>query len=104
MRGYSLLVFRRNSSSWAALVDIWGLMLDGSFSDGACSGIFLSLAPFHGDEGALETAHMSHLLLHHHHSQSFLFLLLYLFFTLFGIGGRRVTSPWPRAALRSFMP
>jgi hypothetical protein len=33
-----------------------------------------------------------------------LLLLLYLFFTPFGIGGRRVTSPWPRAALRSFMP
>jgi hypothetical protein len=32
-----------------------------------------------------------------------LLLLLYLFFTPFGIGGRRVTSPWPRAALRSFM-
>jgi hypothetical protein len=32
------------------------------------------------------------------------FLLLYLFFTPFGIGGRRVSSPWPRAALRSFMP
>jgi hypothetical protein len=34
----------------------------------------------------------------------FLFLLLYLFFTPFGIGGGRVTSPWPRAALRTFMP
>jgi hypothetical protein len=33
-----------------------------------------------------------------------LLLLLYLFFTSFGIGGRRVTLPWPRAALRSFMP
>jgi hypothetical protein len=33
-----------------------------------------------------------------------LLLLLYFFFTPFGIGGRRVTSPWPRAALRSFMP
>jgi hypothetical protein len=36
---------------------------------------------------------------------SFLFLLLlYLFFTPFGIGGRRITSPWPRAALRPSMP
>jgi hypothetical protein len=35
----------------------------------------------------------------------FLFLLLlYLFFTPFSIGGRRVTSPWPRAVLKSFMP
>jgi hypothetical protein len=32
-----------------------------------------------------------------------LLLLLYLFFTLFGIGGRRVTSSWPRTALRSFL-
>jgi hypothetical protein len=32
----------------------------------------------------------------------FLFLLLlYLFFTPFGIGGRRITSSWPRAALRA---
>jgi hypothetical protein len=31
-------------------------------------------------------------------------LLLLYFFTPFGIGGRRVTSPWHRAALRSFMP
>jgi hypothetical protein len=36
-----------------------------------------------------------------------LFLLLplhYFFFTPFGIGGRRVTSSWSRAALRTFMP
>jgi hypothetical protein len=26
VRCYSLLVFRRNTSNWAALVDIWGLM------------------------------------------------------------------------------
>jgi hypothetical protein len=30
-----------------------------------------------------------------------LFLLLYLFFTSLGIGGRRVTSSCPRAALRA---
>jgi hypothetical protein len=35
--------------------------------------------------------------------RSLLLLLFYLFFTPFGIGGRRVTSPWPRAALRSCM-
>jgi hypothetical protein len=34
----------------------------------------------------------------------FLLLLLYLFFTPFGIGGRRIISPWSRAALRTFMP
>jgi hypothetical protein len=32
-----------------------------------------------------------------------LLLLLYLFFTPFGIGGRRVTSFWPRTTLRSFL-
>jgi hypothetical protein len=32
-----------------------------------------------------------------------LLLLLYLFFTSLGIGGRRVTPSWPRAALRSFL-
>jgi hypothetical protein len=32
-----------------------------------------------------------------------LLLLLYLFFTPFGIGGRRVTSSWPRTALRTFL-
>jgi hypothetical protein len=32
-----------------------------------------------------------------------LFLFLYLFFTPFGIGGRRSTSSWPRAALRSLL-
>jgi hypothetical protein len=30
-----------------------------------------------------------------------LLLLLYFFFTPFGIGGRRVTSSWLRAALRA---
>jgi hypothetical protein len=34
---------------------------------------------------------------------SLLPLLLYLFFTPFGIGERRVTSSWPRDALRSFL-
>jgi hypothetical protein len=31
----------------------------------------------------------------------FLLLLLYLFFTSLGIGGRRVTPSWSRAALRA---
>jgi hypothetical protein len=30
-----------------------------------------------------------------------LLLLLYFLFTPFGIGGRRVTSSWPRVALRA---
>jgi hypothetical protein len=32
-----------------------------------------------------------------------LLLFLYLFFTPFDIGGRRVISSWPRAALRSLL-
>jgi hypothetical protein len=31
----------------------------------------------------------------------FLLLLLYLFFTPFSIGGRRITSSWPRSVLRA---
>jgi hypothetical protein len=34
---------------------------------------------------------------------SLLLLLLYLFFTSLGIGGRRITPSWPRVALRSFL-
>jgi hypothetical protein len=38
-------------------------------------------------------------------SPPFLLLLLhYFFFTPFGIGGRRVTPSWSRAALRAFLP
>jgi hypothetical protein len=37
-------------------------------------------------------------------SPFFLFLLHYIFFTPFGIGGRRVTPSWSRAALRAFLP
>jgi hypothetical protein len=33
-----------------------------------------------------------------------LLLLHYFFFTPFGIGGRRVTPSWSRAALRAFLP
>jgi hypothetical protein len=33
-----------------------------------------------------------------------LLLLLYFFFTPFGIGGRRVTPSWSKAALRAFLP
>jgi hypothetical protein len=29
--------------------------------------------------------------------------LLYLFFTPFGIGGRRITSSWPRVVLRALL-
>jgi hypothetical protein len=102
MRGYSLLVFRRNSSSWAALVDIWGLM--------ALFGMGLVAGFFFGWPLSMATRGLWRLLIcliFNFIIITFcplLLLLLYFFFTPFGIGGRRVTSPWPRAALKSFVP
>jgi hypothetical protein len=103
VRGYSLLVFRRNSSSWAALVNIWGLMA--LFGMRLVAGFFfcwpLSMAT-RGLRELLISIIFNFIIIT---LSPFLFLLLhYLFFTPFGIGGRRVTSPWPRAALKSFMP
>jgi hypothetical protein len=82
-------------------MDIWGLMA--LFGMGLVAGFFFSW-PL-----SMATRRLRRLLI----SLIFYFiitlcplllLLLYFFFTPFGIGGRRVTSPWPRAALRSFMP
>jgi hypothetical protein len=85
---YSLLVFRRNSSNWAALVDIGGLM--------ALFGMGLVPGSFFGWPLSMTTRRLGGLLI------SFilnfiiitlrsLLLLHYFFFTPFGIGGRRVT-------------
>jgi hypothetical protein len=97
---YSLFMFRRDTSSGTALMDIWGLMAP--FGMGLVARFFfcwpLSMA----------TRRFGRLLI------SFIFLititlgpllllLLYIFFTPFGIGGRRVTSSWPRTTLRSFL-
>jgi hypothetical protein len=97
-------MFRRNSSSWTALMDIWGLMA--LFGMGLVAGFFfcwpLSMAT-RGLRRLLISLIFNFIII----TLSpflFLLLLLYLFFTPFGIGGRRVTSPWPTAALKSFMP
>jgi hypothetical protein len=98
---YSLLVFRRNSSSWEALVDIWGLMA--LFGMGLVAGFFfcwpLSMATRR--LWRLLICLIFYLIIIT--LRSLLLLLFYFFFTPFGIGGRRVTSPWPRATLRSCM-
>jgi hypothetical protein len=90
---YSLLVFGRNASSSTALMDIWGLVV--LFGVRLVVG-FLFCRPL-----SMATRRFRGLLI------GFIFffttitlgplllLLLYLFFTPFGIGGRRVTSSWP---------
>jgi hypothetical protein len=94
-------MFRRNSSSWTALMDIWGLMA--LFGMGLVAGFFfgwpLSMAT-RGLRRLLICLIFYFIIITF---RSLLLLLFYLFFTPFGIGGRRVTSPWPRAALRSCM-
>jgi hypothetical protein len=98
---YSLLVFGRNASSGTTLVDIGGLVtLFGvrlvagflfcrllSMATRRFRGLLIGFIFF------FTTITLGPLLL----------LLLYLFFTPFGIGGRRVTSSWPRTALRSLL-
>jgi hypothetical protein len=87
---YSLLVFGRKASSGMALVDIRGLVAPFGVRLAAgflfCRPLFMATRRFKG------------LLI------GFIFffttitlgpLLLYFFFTPFGIGGRRVTSSWP---------
>jgi hypothetical protein len=92
---YSLLVFGRNASSGTALVDIRGLV--------ALFGVRLVARFFFCRPLSMATRRFRGLLI------GFVFLittitfgpllllllLLYLFFTSFGIGGRRVTSSWP---------
>jgi hypothetical protein len=89
---YSLLVFGRNARSGTALVDIRGLVA--LFGVRLVAG-FLFCRPL-----SMATRWFRGLLI------GFVFLittitlgpllfLLYLFFTPFGIGGRRVTSSWP---------
>jgi hypothetical protein len=79
-------MFRRNSSSWAALVDIGGLV--------ALFGMGLVAGSLFGWPLPMATRRLGGLLI------SFIFnfiiitfrsLLHYFFFTPFGIGGRRVT-------------
>jgi hypothetical protein len=84
-------MFRRNSSSWAALVDIGGLM--------ALFGMGLIAGSFFGWPLSMATRRLRGLLIcfiFHFiivaFSPLFLLLLLHYFlFTPFGIGGRRIT-------------
>jgi hypothetical protein len=95
---YSLLVFGRNASSGTALMDIGGLVA--LFAVRLVAGFLfcrpLSMATrrfrglFIGFIFFFTTITLGPLLL-----LLLLLLLLYLFFTPFGIGGRRVTSYWP---------
>jgi hypothetical protein len=90
---YSLLMFGRNASSGTTLVDIGGLM--------ALFGVRLVASFLFCRPLSMVTRRFRGLLI------GFIFLittttfgpllllLLYLFFTPFGIGRRRVTSSWP---------
>jgi hypothetical protein len=96
-------MFRRNTSSWTALVDIGGLMA--LFGVGLVAGFFfswpLSMATWRL-RGLLICFIFNLIIITF--SSLFLLLLHYFFFTPFGIGGRRVTPSWSRAALRAFLP
>jgi hypothetical protein len=89
MSSYSLLVFRRNSSGWAALVNVGGLM--------ALFGMGLEAGAFFGWPLSMTTRRLRGLLIGFILNFviiafRLLLLLLYnIFFTSFGIGGRRVT-------------
>jgi hypothetical protein len=82
-------------------MDIWGLMA--LFGMGLVAGFFFSW-PLSMATRGLRRLLISLIFYFIITLCPLLLLLLYFFFTPFDIGGRRVTSPWPRAALRSFMP
>jgi hypothetical protein len=94
-------VFGRNASKGTALVDIrslvalFGVRLVASFL--FCWPLSMATRRFRGlligFVFLITTIIFSPLLL----------LFIYLFFTPFDIGGRRITSSWPRTALRSFL-
>jgi hypothetical protein len=96
--GYSLLVFRRNASSGTALMDIGGLMT--LFGVRLVAG-FLFSWPLPMATRRLRWLLIGVILLFTITFRPFLLLLLNLFSTSLGIGGRRVTSSWPRVALRA---
>jgi hypothetical protein len=95
---YSLLVFRRNASSGTTLMDIGGLVA--IFGVRLVAG-FLSSWPLPMATRRLRWLLICVILLFTITFCPFLLLLLYLFFTPLDIGGRRVTSSWPRVALRA---
>jgi hypothetical protein len=87
-------MFRRNSSSWAALVDIGGLMA--LFGMGLVAGFFFSwpLSMATRRLRGLLICFIFNLMIITFSPLFLLLLLHYLFFTSFGIGGRRVTPSW----------
>jgi hypothetical protein len=91
-------MLRRNSSSWTALMDIGGLMA--LFGMGLVARFFfswpLSMA-MRRLRGLLICFIFNFIIITF--SPLLLLLLHYFFFTPFGIGGRRVTPSWSRAAL-----
>jgi hypothetical protein len=95
-------MFRRNSSSWAALVDIGGLMA--LFGMGLVSRFFFGwpLSMTRRRLGGLLISFILNFIIIT--LRSLLLLLHYFLFTPFGIGGRRITPSWSRAALRAFLP
>jgi hypothetical protein len=97
-------MFRRNTSSWTALVDIGGLMA--LFRMGLVAGFFFSwpLSMATRRLRGLLICFIFNLIIITFSPLFLLFLLYYFFFTPFGIGGRRVTPSWSRAALRAFLP
>jgi hypothetical protein len=96
---HSLLVFRWNASSDTALVDIGGLVA--LFGVRLVAG-FLFCWPLPMATRRLRRLLIGFILLFTTVTLGpLLFFLLYLLFTPFSIGGRRVTSSWPRAALRA---
>jgi hypothetical protein len=95
---YSLLVFKRIASSGTAVMDIGGLV--DLFGVRLVAG-FLFSWPLPMATRRLRWLLIGFILLYTITFSPFLLLLLYLFFTSLGIGGRRVTPSWSRAALRA---
>jgi hypothetical protein len=83
-------------------MDIWGLMA--LFRMGLVAGFFFSWPFFmatRGLRGLLIRFIFNFIIIT---LCPLLLFLLYFFFTPFGIGGRRVTPSWSKAALRAFLP
>jgi hypothetical protein len=95
-----LFVFRRNASSGTALLDIGGLV---AFLGMRFVASFLLSRPLSMAARRLRGLLIGVILLFSTITLGPLLLLLYLFFTSLGIGGRRITPSWPRAVLRSLL-
>jgi hypothetical protein len=87
-------MFRRNSSSWTALMDIGGLMA--LFGMGLVARFFFSwpLSMATRRLRGLLICFIFNFIIITFSPLLLLLLLHYFFFTPFGIGGRRVTPSW----------